>query len=168
MSDALQPNDALLTAINNLFEHPDAIQILLGNETLNAAISNYINAAAERLKPESQWKEVWLQVSEPRNFTYEDAWDKNDIVIMKVVARVAVRYSEGERVAHLFAMIKPSDPYFGRVLIGDGLRDRLILLDTSMVADHYGAAIEWGQSLWVEAARLFEERTTPLSEGGAT
>lgn len=162
----IKSNDALLTAINNLFEHPDAIQILLRNEALNAAISNYINAAAEKLKPESKWREVWTQDSAPRDHTFANS-STVGIVKHPVIARLTVLYSEQGRVAHLYALIRLASEwdYEPSIIVTQDDREWRILLNEAAIVNDFGAAIEWGQSHWVEAVRLFEERTTPL-EGG--
>lgn len=158
----------LKSLVASFTEHPEALRVLLENRPLNDALAAYLNAAAERLRPEQKWKEIYtLRGDEKRRYTHDSsAWAYPGVTTAsEVVAMMRLYYDPQMRVAIAYGGITHAVRDFAlyqgySFIIPDPLRKVQFF-------DDEAPAIAWAQDWFSTVQEWVNALTSPIEEADA-
>lgn len=144
------PNDSFVkTLVTSFTEHPEALRLLLENEPMNHALSSYIDAAAERLRPESKWKEIYtLRGTKKRTYTAPPNPNYGQVhgSSFDLISLLRVFYDDRFRVAVAFCGLTDADEhsmYMREIYVHEMNFQRRVEF-----FEQESDAIKWGQDLF--------------------
>lgn len=163
-TDNILPDNAafLQTLITSFTEHPEALKTLLENKPINDALAAYLNAAAERLRPETKWKMIYTIRGKERrcrklNYSHFPG-EPNEVIVVPVME---LHYDEQVKVAFIVGGMTEAEPNFA---MDRGLRIKERMFRRVELFDDPAAAIEWAQRLFPDIEMLVFSETTPIAE----
>ena len=162
MAEPSISQDVLLNAIQSLFEHPEALKLLVENRALNEALVNYINARAESIKPKSEWQEIWRRDSVEVRYAVITNRINTEKEFVPVILRYRAQYNENLRIARRFAYMRSQPNWYPDFALP--AEPPMNVIDEVIVAKSLDEAVWFGKDAWDRALSIFLDITS--EEGG--